>query len=161
MREKKWVDCPVCGAKGAMKHKVKIMESIKPMGYEPIMIGPLDGQFCTVCGEGFYSRAAMRIRTKQLAEAKAKQDSKKIAVADITDVDSVVKVMKVTRQRVHKMMDEGKIPYVYLGNGSLRLPIKQSDDFFRGIVHRQTIKVVKSRKSVKRNSRSKQTRNGR
>ena len=152
MREKKWIDCPVCGSKGTMKHKAKIMEPVKPLGYEAVTIGPLDGQFCTACGEGFYSRSALKHRAKQLAEAKAIQDSKKVPASNITDIDSLVKIMKVSRQRVHRMMDEGKIPYVYLGSGSLRLPIRQSDDFFRNIVRRQTA-AGKNRKPAKRGVR--------
>lgn len=42
-------------------------------------------------------------------------------------MDYVVKKIQVSRQRVHKMMEEGKLPYVFIGER--RYPIKNQEVF--------------------------------
>ena len=128
MREKEWVDCPVCGSEGTMELKNNIVKMITPKGYEAVKVGPLSGYFCKKCGEGFYTRESIKKREQQLADGIAKQSSTKITVDKLGDVTLICKKLKVSRQRVHKMMDEGKIPYVYVRE--TKWPIEQPESFY-------------------------------
>jgi YgiT-type zinc finger domain-containing protein len=129
MREKKWVDCPSCGTKGSMKFKKNISQTYRNPGYEPITVTHLDGYFCAVCDEGLFTIKSSKKIMSQLADEKARQDSKRIVASSILDVDSVAKTLSVSRQRVHQMMDEGKLSYVYVGKN--RFPLKSDDSSFR------------------------------
>lgn len=131
MKEKKWTDCPSCGSKGTMKSKKGIYETYNLKGYAPIKVGPLEGQFCSVCGDGFYSIKSERILNSQIAESKAKQDSKRTVASDLLDVDTIAKKLGISRQRIHQMMSEGKLQYVYVG--SLRFPLKRNEARFKSI----------------------------
>ena len=124
MKEKKWKDCPMCGSKGSMKHKTGLTETYKLKGYAPIEIGLLDGYFCDVCSEGFYSIKSEKLINSGLADKKAQQDSQRIFASELLEVDATSKILSVSRQRIHQMMKEGKIEYVYLGR--LRFPLKRS-----------------------------------
>jgi len=123
MREKKWVDCPVCGAKGSMRYVKGITERFNPPGYEPIEATGLDGSFCQECGDGFWSLKSKAATAKQLAENMAEQDSRRIVASEMVSVKEAAKVMHVTPQGIHKMMDEGRIHYVYAAG--LRFPIRK------------------------------------
>lgn len=123
MRDKKWVDCPLCGAKGAMRYKKGLKERFIPPGYEPIGVKGLDGSFCQECGDGFWSLKSKAAIAKQLAENMAAQDSKRIVASEMVSVKEAAKVMHVTPQGIHKMMDEGRIRYVYAAG--LRFPIRK------------------------------------
>ena len=61
MREKKWIDCPACGAKKSMRIKKNRHELLNPPEYPPLDIAGLDGQFCNSCGEGFWSLKSERL----------------------------------------------------------------------------------------------------
>jgi YgiT-type zinc finger domain-containing protein len=124
MREKKWKDCPVCGAKDTMKKKSGITETVTPKGYEKITIKNLDGQFCEKCGEGFWSIKSNRKVNSVIAEGMALQDSKKTLVCDVIDHAQVAKELGVTRARVGQMIAEGKLKYVFIGaNTFVKKPI--------------------------------------
>ncbi len=125
MKEKKWVDCPACGSKGTMNQRDGITKTFRHAGYVPIRIDGLDGRFCTACKDGFYSISSTRRINSILAEEKAKQDSSRVVASELLDVDHVVRRLAVTRQRVHKMMDEGKLHYVYVGTS--RFPTTRND----------------------------------
>jgi YgiT-type zinc finger domain-containing protein len=125
MKEKKWVDCPSCGSKGSMKYKKSITETYRNAGYEPISVEHLDGYYCAVCGDGIFTIKSNKRIMAELAEEKARQDSKRIVASDILDVDSIAKKLSVTRQRIHQMMDEGKISYVYVGK--YRFPVRGNE----------------------------------
>jgi hypothetical protein len=125
MKEKKWVDCPCCGSKGTMKIKSGIHETYRLQGYKPIRIGPLEGSFCSICREGFYTLKSEKFIHSRVAEEKAKQDSDRIVASEILEIEDVVKKLHVTRQRVHQMMKEGKLKYVYVGK--TRMPLKDND----------------------------------
>ena len=71
MREKEWIDCPVCGSKKSMRSRKNLHERVTPGGYPPLDIGGLDGQFCAVCGEGFWSIKSERRISRQIAEHRA------------------------------------------------------------------------------------------
>ncbi len=134
MKEKKWVDCPSCGSKGSMLYRKNISETYCNPGYHPITVTGLDGHFCRVCDEGIFSIKSNKKIASSIAEGKALQDSDKIVASSITDVDSVAKTLSVSRQRVHQMMDEGKLSYVYVGKN--RFPIKGNE---------KSIKLLKMR----------------
>jgi hypothetical protein len=125
MKEKNWINCPSCGSRGTMKPKQGIYETYNIKGYAPIKVGPLDGQFCLVCGDGFYSIKSGRTVNSQIAESKAKQDSDRTVASELLDVNTIAKKLGISRQRIHQMMSEGKLQYVYVG--SLRFPLKRNE----------------------------------
>ena len=123
MREKKWVDCPACGAKNSMQSENDRSERFNPIGYSPIDITCLDGQFCTSCGDGFWSRKSERRISRLLAEHMACQDAMRVVAAELASVQEAAKTMQLSVQAVHKMMDEGRLRYVVAGGS--RLPIRK------------------------------------
>lgn len=140
MKEKKWIDCPSCGSKGTMKYRKNISEKYHHNNYKPITIDHLDGQFCTVCNEGFFSIKAMKRINSILAEEKAKQDSSRVVASDLLEIDNVTKILNVTRQRVNQMMNEGKLHYVYVGN--TRYPTKNNKfDALKKRIHSPNIRT--------------------
>jgi len=124
MREKKWVDCPACGAKQSMRVRKDIGERFHPSGYPPLDIDELDGQFCDVCGEGFWSLRSERRITRLLAEHMARHDATRVVAAELASVQEAAQLMKVTPQGVHKMMKDGRLRYVVAGGS--RLPIRKA-----------------------------------
>lgn len=123
MREKKWLDCPACGAKDSMHAQKKLEERFNPAGYPPLDIPGLDGQFCDACGEGFWSFKSERQIARLLSEHMARHDATRIVAAELASVQEAAKVMHVTVQGVHKMMKEGRLRYVVAGGS--RLPIRK------------------------------------
>ena len=123
MRDRKWIDCPICGAKGSMRSEKGLTERFNPPGYDPIEVSDLDGSFCQVCGDGFWSLKSKAVIAKQLAKNMAEQDSKRIVASEMVSVKEAAKAMHVTTQGIHKMMDEGRIRYVYAAG--LRFPIRR------------------------------------
>ncbi len=124
MKEKIWVDCPACGSSGTMVYKKNISETFRHTDYKPVTISGLDGYFCSVCGDGIYSSKSRNRIDCLLADEKARQDSTRTLASELTMVDTIAKKLSVSRQRVHQMMDEGKLSYVYIEN--MRIPRKLS-----------------------------------
>jgi excisionase family DNA binding protein len=124
MREKNWIDCPVCGAKRTMKKQTSIAHRFHPRGYTPIDIEGLDGQFCEVCADGFWSLKSEKIISRTLGAHMAKEDAGRLVANELASVPEVAEHLKVSRQAVHKMMDEGRLRYVQ--TRSLRLPVRAS-----------------------------------
>ncbi len=122
MREKKWIDCPACGAKKGMHAKKSLKERFNPSGYPPLDVSGLDGQFCESCGEGFWSLKAERLIARLLAEHMAEHDATRVVAAELASVQEAAKAMHVTVQGVHKMMKEGRLRYVVAGGS--RLPMR-------------------------------------
>jgi len=147
MKEKKWTDCPSCGSKGSMERRHNVTETYRHSGYVPITISHLDGYFCQVCGDGIFSISSERTINATLAREKALQDSRRVVAADLVDIDDVAKILSVTRQRIHQMMDEGKIQYVFVG--SKRYPVRQDTAALKSLkkrIHNGAVgNVVKSR----------------
>lgn len=52
MREKKWIDCPACGAKNSMRKKRNVKERFNPSGYPALDISGLDGESAIPAGKG-------------------------------------------------------------------------------------------------------------
>lgn len=123
MREKKWVDCPVCGSKNSMKTRRGVTERFELAGYPaPEKLSGLSGQFCTACGDGFWSLASERTIARHLARHMAVHDSKKIVAADLESVQETAKTLRVTAQGVHKMMESGRLRSVFVAGK--RLPVR-------------------------------------
>jgi len=123
MREKKWIDCPACGAKNSMRTKKNLEERFNPSGYPPLDIAGLDGQFCESCGEGFWSLKSERVIARLLAEHMAQYDATRVVAAELASVKEAARVLEMTVQGIHKMMDEGRLRYVVAGGS--RLPIRK------------------------------------
>ena len=123
MREKEWIDCPACGAKRSMHKKKNQTERFIPSGYPPLDVSGLEGQFCKSCGEGFWSLKSERLIARLLAEHMARHDATRVVAAELASVQEAAKVMHVTVQGIHKMMDEGRLRYVVAGGS--RLPIRK------------------------------------
>ena len=123
MREKKWIDCPVCGSKGSMRKKRGIRELAELKGYPSVEIDGLSGQFCEICGDGFWSLRSERKIARELTEHMAQHDATRVVAADLSSVQEAAKALHVTPQGVHKMMDDGRLRYVYAGG--FRLPIRK------------------------------------
>ena len=123
MREKKWIDCPACGLKESMHATKNLDERLNPKGYPPLDISGLDGQFCSSCGEGFWSLKSERRITRFLAEHMARHDAKRIVAEELASVQEAAQMMHVTVQGIHKMMREGRLRYVLAGG--IRLPIRK------------------------------------
>src|SRR3990167_948809 len=122
MKQKKWKHCPVCGAKDSMKKKKTLRQTIRLKGYPLLTVKNLEGFECSFCKEVIVTIHACRRVDRLAAEHKAKVDSKKIVAAELMEVSKARKVLHVSRQRVHQMMLNGKIPYVFVG--STRFPIR-------------------------------------
>jgi predicted DNA-binding protein (UPF0251 family) len=122
LREKKWNDCPACGAKKSMRVKKNQDERFNPSGYPPLDIPSLDGQFCASCEEGFWSLKSEKRIARLLAEHMAEHDATRVVAAELASVQEAAKAMQVTVQGVHKMMKEGRLRYVVAGG--TRLPIR-------------------------------------
>lgn len=129
MKQKKWIDCPSCGARGSMKYRKNLSETYRNPDYELITVNYLDGYFCDVCNEGIFTIKSNRKIVASIADEKARQDSKRVVASSILDVDTVAKTLSVSRQRVHQMMTEGKLSYVYVGKN--RFPVKTADRSFK------------------------------
>lgn len=106
-----------------MRKKQDIAERFHPAGYPPLDLSDLDGQFCESCGEGFWSLKSERRIARELGEHMAKHDADRIVAAELTSVKEAARMMHVTPQGVHKMMDEGRLRYVVAGD--IRLPIRK------------------------------------
>ena len=139
MREKIWIDCPACGARKSMRHKKGLTERFHPSGYPPLDIDGLDGQFCELCGEGFWSLKTERSIARLLGEHMAEHDAKRVVVAELASVQEAAKAMGVSVQGIHKMMDEGRLRYVTAGGS--RLPIRKN--LFARIKARNQTPVVR------------------
>jgi len=122
MREKKWIDCPVCGAKNCMQRRKDISESFDLPAYPPVAVTGLDGQFCSACGDGFWSLNAERSITRQLMEHMAAHDATRVVASEIASVQEAAEALHLSVQGVHKMMQEGRLRYVPVAGR--RLPLR-------------------------------------
>lgn len=123
MREKKWIDCPSCGASKSMCARVNRNERFNLSGYPPLDISGLEGQFCNVCGDGFWSLKSERLIARRLAAHRAEQDGMRVVAAELASVKEAATALGITVQGVHKMMEEGRLRYVVAGGS--RLPIRK------------------------------------
>ena len=123
MREKQWIDCPICGNKNSMEKRSGISKSFALAGYPRTgKVTGLDGQFCAKCGEGFWSVASERKIARHVAEHRARHDAARVVAADLASVRETAKLLLVSAQGVHKMMEEGRLRSVLVADK--RLPIR-------------------------------------
>ncbi len=122
MKEKKWVNCPSCGSKNSMELKKKLTENYHIKDYGSVKISGLEGHFCKICKDGFYNIKSQNHINSIVAEYKARKDANSIVAAELVSVDEMAKKLKRTRQAIHKMMNNGKIKYVFVGD--IRLPLR-------------------------------------
>jgi YgiT-type zinc finger domain-containing protein len=122
MKNKKWTDCPSCGAKGSMKLKKGIKEIYQVKNYGTIPISDLSGYECSKCNERIYLIKSSNKINSAITDLKAKKDSDIIVASQLVLVEEFMKKLGKSRQRIHQMMEEGKIQYVYIGN--LKFPLR-------------------------------------
>jgi YgiT-type zinc finger domain-containing protein len=122
MHNKKWTDCPVCGAKASMRTHIRVSHEFTRPGYAPIAITGLDGQFCDACGDGFWSLKSERTISQVLSEQMARQDAARVVASDLASVREAAAALRVTPQAIHKMMKTGRLRSVYAGD--VRLPLR-------------------------------------
>ncbi len=122
MKDKKWIDCPSCGESNSMIFKTDISENYIVKDYGIIKINNLEGYFCKKCKDGIFNRKSQNIINANIAEFKAKKDAEVTVASDLISVDEMAKKLKLTRQSIHKMMNIGKIRYVFVGD--IRLPLR-------------------------------------
>ena len=142
MKQKEWKDCPVCGKKGSMKLKKRLFDVVELKGYEPIRVGPLEAFICNNCGDGFNTIKSSRMRKAQIAEGRARQDSERTVVTDVIDINTLAGKLSVSRQRIRQMMEEGKIPYVFVSG--IKYPVKSDVEAIATKMKR----VAKKKRSV-------------
>lgn len=122
MREKKWVDCPICGSKKSMRQRTNFNKKVKLKDYPALTIKGLDGQFCNVCKDGFLSKKADRVFYGSVAEHRARVDAARILACDVASVQDAAKALQISAQGVHKMIREGRLRSVYVAGK--RMPLK-------------------------------------
>jgi YgiT-type zinc finger domain-containing protein len=125
MKEKIWKDCPSCGSKDSMKFKKNLKKKFNYLQYGSILIEKLDGYECSNCKDVIFTKKSQSLINSKVAELKAKVDSDRIVASQLASVDEVAKKFKVSRQAVHKMMNTGRIRYVFVGD--IRLPLKDQN----------------------------------
>ena len=106
-----------------MRPQKELTERIVLSGYPPIQIDGLEGQFCDCCGEGFWSRASERRITRLLTQHRAVEDSKRVVAADLASVREAAALLHISVQGVHKMMNDGRLPFVLAGDR--KMPIRK------------------------------------
>lgn len=124
MKDKVWKNCPICGRKNVMKLKRNFRDEYVVKGYPKIMIGPLTGYFCPFCNDGFLTRRSEKLIDSKLGEHCARFDSAKTTASQLISVPEAVEILKTSRQWVHKLMIDGQLDYVFVGN--LRIPQKKA-----------------------------------
>jgi Ser-tRNA(Ala) deacylase AlaX len=129
VREKMWNDCPSCGTVGSMKKKVNLKDNLIVKDYGKISLDHLEGYECSKCHDAIFSKRSQSMINAKIAELKAKVDSNKIVASQLASVDEMAKKYKITRQAIHKMMNNGKIRYVFVGD--IRLPLKDQNLQFK------------------------------
>ena len=128
-KDRIYKDCPVCGAIGSMLHKTDLTFEGKSKAIGEIKLKKLSGYLCQECKEGFYDIASKNKISQAIADEKAKILSNKLKISEIIDVNSLVKISGLTRQMIHTLMKEGKVPYVYAAGK--RTPIKETERIIR------------------------------
>ena len=122
-KDKKWVDCPSCGSSGTMQFTNKRVFQVKHKELGKIMIENLSGYFCKKCDDGFFNIKSENAIEAHLADLQARKDADKVKASDLILVEDLAQKWKKTKQYIHKLMNEGKIKYVYIGK--LRFPLKE------------------------------------
>ena len=112
-----------------MQFKKDLVQTINLKDYPPLVIKNIQGYLCGVCKEGLINISECRHMDHLVGEHKAKTDSQRIVAAELADMAEARELIGVSRQRLHQMMHEGKIPYVYINHS--RIPIRKGLKKFR------------------------------
>lgn len=111
-KDKKWVDCPICGTDGSMNFQKGKTFEVKKTLIGKVKIENLSGYFCKECKDGFYDSKSQKIINAKLAEIKAIEASKVVTVSEVATLESLANELKTSKQFAHRIMKEGKLPYV-------------------------------------------------
>ena len=123
MREKKWKNCPSCGSKNSMIYKKNLSIHYNSKNYGEIIIKNLAGYECKICKEAIFTNKADRLRQSELTRRIALFETKKTYASELVPIEEFAKITNRSRQRIHQMMDEGKIRYIFIGD-KLRFPLR-------------------------------------
>lgn len=124
MKQKKWKDCPACGAKDSMRLKKFRSRSFGFKSFPAIKIGPISEYVCGKCGDGIYTIKSGNLIEARLTEYRARCEAKTTVVADVLNVVDASRMLHMTRQGVINLMKRGKLPYVFFGR--MRIPKRES-----------------------------------
>lgn len=124
MKEKKWKDCPICGAKGSMQFRKNVSHTFKSKSYPSVKISGLSKYQCKECRDAIYTIASENKIQAAMVAHKAKHDAKTTFVSEVLPVSKASQILKMTRQGVLKLMKTGKLEYVFLEDK--RLPKKRA-----------------------------------
>jgi YgiT-type zinc finger domain-containing protein len=134
--------CPVCNSKN-MHLKENYSLDVKPKGYKSITVDNLTSFVCNDCGESFFNTKSKHLFYSKIAEGKALQDSVKYKTNEFITVKRVSTMLRTTRQRVHQMLDEGKLPYVFVDDEKIIV-------YDQDIIDKLKDSVANTHKRVKR-----------
>lgn len=129
MREKKWKNCPSCGSGNSMIYKKNLFIKYNNKNYGEIIIKNLDGYECKVCKEAIFTNKSDRKRQSELSRQIALLETKKTYASELVPIEEFAKITNRSRQRIHQMMDEGKIRYIFIGD-KLRFPLRSEASKF-------------------------------
>ncbi len=124
MKQKKWKDCPTCGALGSMQfktHRKKIFESKK---MPDLKVGPLSEYVCSKCHDGIYTISSSNLIEAKLAEHQAHHEAQSTMLAEVLPVSEACHILNMTRQGVIQLMKRGKLSYVFFGK--MRVPKREA-----------------------------------
>lgn len=124
MRQKKWKNCPACGATNSMHFKKNEWHVFHSKKYPSIKIGPLSWYVCQKCREGIYTIQSINSIESRLKEHQARHDADTTPVGEVMPVSEASRKLHITRQAVQNLMKAGKLEYVFLGR--MRLPKKNA-----------------------------------
>lgn len=124
MREKKWKNCPCCGAKDSMAFKDNVRKKYSMKSYPPLWISSISGYRCKLCHEMILSRQSSRDIDSHMMAHKAAHDAKKVTAARLMLAKTAAAILHVTLQAIHKMMREGRLAYVFIDN--MRFPLRSA-----------------------------------
>lgn len=124
MKQKKWKNCPLCGFKNSMKYRTNIFVNVKVKGYPAIKKTKIKGYHCGKCKETILTISEMRRIESLRGKHKAENDSKRLTAAELTTVREAQLHLKLSKQRIHQLMDEGKLDYVFIEDK--KIPVKNA-----------------------------------
>lgn len=122
MKEKKWKDCPCCGAQDTMILKENLNDKYRFRDYPPLKLHSISGYQCRRCGEVVLTRQSSREIDAKVMAHKASHDAKKVTAARLMLISTAAAILHLTHQAIHKMMREGRLAYVFIDD--LRFPLR-------------------------------------
>lgn len=124
MKQKKWKNCPLCGFKNSMRYRTNVSVDVKVRGYPSIKKNKIKGYHCKKCKETILTIAEVNRIDRLIGQHKAKIDSERLVAAELTTVRGAQLHLKLSKQRIHQLMDEGKLDYVFIEDK--KIPVKNA-----------------------------------